>query len=177
MSIDPVLIADSYGSSVRPKLMEQYKPHHAPKLNALLEAVCSQKDDLEAALFSIRSGFYLETACCEQLDYLGTLFNVDRAGRDDDTYRIAIKQVAALRSFATPEDIISVLKGVYGATFVTYIPEYPAGCAILTDADVTQAILELIAPAGVQVRGSSFIVDYDGNNIVDYDGNLLYGAS
>jgi len=170
-------IEGSYASVIAPKLMEQYKPATAPKLNALLEATGAQKDDLEAAIFSIRSGMYLATAEGAQLDVIGGVFNTSRNGKDDASYRFAIREVAAMRSFATPEDIISVLKGVYGATWVQYIAEYPAGCAILTDADVTDQILEMISPAGVQVRSGALIVDYDGNNIVDYDGNFLYGAS
>lgn len=170
-------IVSSYPEVMAPKLMEQYKPHTAPKLNQLLEAIGAQKDDLESALFSIRNGLYLATAEGVQLDTIGAVFNVARLGNDDETYRSNIRQVASMRSFATPEDIISVLKSLYGATSVAYIPEYPAGAAILTDNGIDASVLELLAPAGVRVSGASFLVDYDGNNIVDYDGNFIYGIS
>ena len=172
-----VQIAASYTETMRPKLMEQYKPGQAPKLNQLLEAIGAQKDDLEAALFSIRSGMYLATAIGAQLDMIGAIFKVGRNGFDDATYRVAIQKVSSMRSFATPEDIISVLKGVYGASYVTYIPEYPAGCVVFTDIAAPAGVLDALAPAGVQVREPFYIVDYDLNNIVDYDGNLLYGVS
>ena len=172
-----VQIADSYSDTMRPKLMEQYKPGQAPKLNQLLEAVGAQKDDLEAALFGIRSGMYLATAIGAQLDMIGAIFKVGRNGFDDATYRMAIQKVASMRSFATPEDIISVLKVIYGASYVDYHPEYPAGCVIFTDVIVPAGTLDLLAPAGVQVRAPYFIVDYEGNNIADYDGNILYGVS
>lgn len=172
-----VQILDSYTETVRPKIMEQYKPGRAPKLNQLLQATGAQKDTLESALLSIRDGMYLFSAVGVQLDIIGAVFNVPRLGNADATYRENIRQVAAMRSFATPEDIIGVLKSLYGAASVSYIPEYPAGCAVLTDIDVPLNVLEMLSPAGVQVRGASFIADYDGNNIVDYDGNFLYGAS
>ena len=172
-----VQIADSYTESMRPKLMEQYKPARAPKLNQLLEAIGAQKDDLEAALFSIRSGGYLATAVGAQLDVIGALFKVGRNRMDDTAYRIAIQQLASMRSFSTPEDIIAVLKVIYGAAYVDYHPEYPAGCVIFTDVTPPAGVLDMLAPAGVQVRAPFFIVDYDGNNIADYDGNLLYGVS
>ena len=172
-----VQIADSYSEAVAPKLMEQYKPARAPKLNQLLEATSAQKDDLEAAIFSIRSGMYLASAVGPQLDMIGDVFKVGRNGADDATYRVAIQKVASMRSFSTPEDIISVLKVVYGASYVTYIPEYPAGCVVFTDISVPAEVLGALAPAGVQVREPFYLVDYDSNNIVDYDGNLLYGVS
>lgn len=172
-----VQIADSYSETMRAKLMEQYKPGQAPKLNQLLEAIGAQKDYMEAALFSIRSGMYLATALGPQLDMIGGVFKVARNGADDAAYRIAIQQIAAMRSFATPEDIIAVLKVIYGASYVDYHPEYPAGCVIFTDASVPAGTLDLLAPAGVQVRAPYFIVDYEGNNIADYDGNILYGVS
>lgn len=172
-----VQILDSYTEAARPKLMEQYKPGKAPKLNMLLEATGAQKDDLEAALFSIQSGMYLSSAVGPQLDMIGALFKVARNGATDADYRLAIQLVASMRSFSTPEDIISVLKGIYGAAYVEYRPEYPAGCVVFTDIAVPPGVLDMLAPAGVQVRGPNFLVDYEGNNIVDYDGNFLYGVS
>ena len=170
-------IASSYAEAVSPKIMEQYKPARAPKLNQLLEATGAQKDDLEAAIFSIRSGMYLASAVGPQLDMIGEVFKAGRNGMGDPAYRIAIQKVSSMRSFSTPEDIISVLKAIYGATYVTYIPEYPAGCVVFADISVPAGVLDALAPAGVQVREAFYLVDYDSNNIADYDGNLLYGVS
>lgn len=168
-------IQDSFGERIGPRLMQQFR--EAGRFVQSIKGDCIQMDDLEVGLFSLRTMQDLDACTGSLLDNLGLLFLEQRLGRDDDTYRGAIKIKASIRSFSTPEDIISVLKALFGASWVTYIPEYPAGCAVLSDGAVTQDQLERISPAGVQVRAASFLVDFDGNNIVDYNENLIYGVS
>lgn len=166
---DLVQILDSYTETVMPKIMEQYKEGTAPKLCAFLKATGAQKDDLEAALFSIRSGLYITSAVGVQLDMLGRLFNVVRGSMNDEEYRWALRKKAALRSFATPEDIISVLVGIYDATDVFYVPEYPAKFWVYAEnlTGLTQLALESISPAGVQGMQGVLLVDYFDDPIVD----------
>ena len=170
---DVVQITDYYSESMAPRLSEQYKPSHAPKLNDLLVALGASADTLEAALFSIRNLYYLATAAGIQLDNIGAIFAEPRNGRDDETYRENIRLKAAQRSFATPEDIISVIKGLWGAGFVQYIPEYPAAAAFVNDSMITSAQLEILSPAGVSIRGSEFMTDQTGANITDQTGTPI----
>lgn len=168
-----VLIADSYEESAKPKIMEQYKEAHAPNLNAFLAAFGSQKDELETAIFSVKDGFSLDTAVGAQLDMIGLLFNVSRLGRSDEEYRLAIRQVSALRQFATPEDIISVIKAVYGASYVDYYPFYPAGFIVYTDATLTSSDLNRLAPAGVRAYFGDYLQNTDLVNLNLMDGDTI----
>lgn len=161
-----VQILDSYAETVAPKLMEQYKPDTAPKLNALLEATGAQKDELEAATLTVRSGMYLPTAIGAQLDLIGAVFNVARDGKSDVEYRQSIRIISAMRSFASWEDVISVLRGVYGAAYVHMFPDYPAHMRLVTDAPVTKALVENFMPAGTSVGLAAYLVDMDGAYIV-----------
>lgn len=169
---DIVQIMDSYTETVLPKLMEQYKEGNAPKLCAFLKASGAQKDDLESAIFQVRSGFYISSAVGVQLDRLGELFNVPRGSMNDDEYRWALRKRAALRSFATPEDIISVLVGIYDATNVYYVPEYPAKFWVYA-ADLeglTQLALDAISPAGVQAMQGALLCDVFQGSIITATG-------
>lgn len=167
-----VQIENSY-ESVKPKILEQYKKAKAPNLNAFLKALGALKDDLEGAIFSVLNGFDLDTAVGAQLDLLGLLFNVERLGRSDTDYRLAIKQIASLRQFATPEDIISVLKVAYGATYAHYYPNYPASFLVYTDASIDNTTLNSLAPAGVQGFLGAHLQDTDLENLNLMDGDTI----
>jgi hypothetical protein len=159
-------------------LLEQYK--NSTKLNGLIDSSSDQADDLETALFEIRDLFYLATAEGIQLDIIGSIFGVDRNGLSDSEYRDLIAFFGSFIKSGEPESIITILKRIYGATFVTYIPSYPAvpaGYYLITDAVITLAELEVMSPAGVQPYLAGFLLDEAGNNIVDQEGNKILHVS
>ena len=174
MSIDLTTRGGYFTNLVEPRMMQQYRD--APKFRAFVQAICAEFDYLEAALFTIYTQ-NINNAVGINLDVLGSLFKTARLGRSDADYRALIRNRAAFRSFATPEDIYNVLTGLYSATWAQYKPEYPAGCAIFSDAVLTQDQLESVSPAGVQVRMATMLVDQAGNNLIDQAVNLLYGVS
>jgi len=144
------------------------------KLKGIIEAGNNKAQDIETAIFEIRSEFDLDVAVGAQLDILGSIFNEDRDGRSDTDYRQAIQAKGANQFSGEPESIISILLSSYGATFAHYRPFYNAKYYILTDATITAEDLIPISPAGVKpLVEVDYIVDYDGDNIADYDGNLL----
>ena len=99
---------------------------NSTKLKAVMEKANDQANEIETALFEIKENFYVATAVGAQLDVLGVIFNEDRLGRTDGEYRAILQIKGALNYSGDPENIIQILKALYGATFVNYRPFYPA---------------------------------------------------
>jgi hypothetical protein len=144
------------------------------KLKGMMQAMGDSRNDLETAIFEIRSEFEIDSAVGDQLDILGSIFAEDREGRDDTEYRQAIKAKGARQYSGEPESIIEILKASYGATYVHYRPYYDAKYYISTDVDITSEDLIPISPAGVQpfVEGY-YLVDALGRYIVDALGRRI----
>jgi hypothetical protein len=156
-------------------LLAQYQ--ESVKLKGLIDSMNDQADDFEKALFEIRDLFYLITAEGVQLDIIGKIFKVEREGQTDEEYRTDIAATASLRASGEPEAIIAILKVLYGATFVTYIPAYPAVPAafyLITDAIIDQECLNCISPAGVQPAVIESLKFEDDTPIEFEDGSFLY---
>lgn len=151
-------------------LMEQYRD--SVGLRGILKAHADQMDKIETALWEVSVILRISTAEGAQLDLLGRIANVPRGGMDDAEYRATLIVWFQLQGSGTPEDIIRALKENYGATAVTYIPEYPAGFLVHapTFTPVTQEFLNLIAPAGVQALVGCYLADTEWEIITDTSG-------
>lgn len=162
-------------SAILNLLAEQYK--NSEKMRGILDAMCDSADDLEAALFEIRSQFWIDTAEGKQLDILGVIFGIERAaGVTDADYREQIEfKLTNLFASGTPEDIINALLGLYGGTYVDYSRDgLTASFNIVTDATITQAELERISPAGVGAHLLCPLLDGTSSEIVDGAGGTIY---
>lgn len=162
-------------------LLSQYKEtNKSVKLRGVIDASYDQADDLEQALFEIRDEFWLADCVGDQLDVIGEIFQVFRDGDVDAAYRIRIQAKASLVASGTPEDIISILKNIFGATFVTYIfvssPAPPAAYYVLTDGVVTTAQLIKYSPAGVQPNILYGLEYEDGDDIEYEDSTIMYAV-
>lgn len=94
----------------------------------LINADSPQYDELEDVFFELLENRWLDTAEGAQLDILGEILDLDRYGRDDESYRTLLNlKVEINTSSGTPEIIIKAVKLLYGATEVIYSPAYPAG--------------------------------------------------
>ncbi len=140
------------------------------EFTGMLDVLNTQFEDLEAALFQLIEDLWLTTAVGVQLDILGEHLNLPREGRDDETYRSLLQLKAKVNAGAgTPEDLISAIVTLYGATVVNYIPDYPGkviveqngtiGLFVLDDLETTPAsgsvLVETTAASGadqIQVR-------------------------
>ncbi len=155
-------------------LLEQYK--NSENLKGMIDSMNDQADDLEEALFEIRNLFYVDTAEGVQLDVIGSIYGVERDGLSDSEFRTLIKAKASLVTSGEPESIINILKTLFGGTYVSYIPAYPAVPAayyVLTDAIITVPELEIFSPAGVQPYIAGYLLDAQDNFIVDANGNKI----
>lgn len=152
-------------------LVEQYKD--STNLRGMIDSMNDLADQLEDALFEIRNLFYLETAEGVQLDIIGSIFGVEREGANDTEYRIKIKVKAGLVGSGEPEFIISVLKSLYGATFVNYVPNYPGepgAYTVFTDAVITETELNIFSPSGVKGYIGGFLLLESGDFLLLEDG-------
>jgi hypothetical protein len=165
---------ESYSAEALSKILNQYR--ESPKLKGLVTAGASGQDELEIAFNEIRDRFYLKSAEGVQLDTIGAIFGLARLGDDDETYRARLRAFAARRFSGTPNEILNSLRVFFGATYAIYVPVYPAGFSILTDAVLTKADLEALSPAGVGVGVGGFLVDANNNPIVTAIGSNIYAV-
>lgn len=79
--------------------------------------------------------------------------------REDSVYRKnIISKVIRNNGNATPEEIIEMTKILTGSTHVDYVPDYPAGCKIYYDAEITNSersytydFIQAALPTGVKL--------------------------
>lgn len=116
-------------------LAEQYK--NKEKFKKILEALNTQANNLETALFEIRDNFTIDNAVGIQLDIIGDILGINRNGRDDNSYRILIKLKADINfSAGTPEALIRSALVLFNATEVEYFPIYPAKVRLWVNNDI-----------------------------------------
>lgn len=151
---------------------------NSTNLTGIIQAIHSSANYIEQALFEIRDWFWLETAEGVQLDTIGLILGEDRKGRTDEDYRAAIKVAGSSKFNGTPEDIISAIRSLYGATSVVYDPGYPGNSAtyfIRADAvGLTENILNSLSPAGVRGQtGINFVTGAGDNIIIGTGDNMI----
>jgi hypothetical protein len=147
--------------------------------NELLKIFSKQVDEIEVVIFQLLNDRWLDTAIGEQLDILGRILVLDRAGRDDETYRRMLKAKAYINTTnGEPESIINALLLISDTiTEVIYEPAYPAGFHIWTDGDI-----KIYYPFDFTLdNGDTFILDNGDTFIVTepdpFTNNLLTDMS
>ncbi len=117
-----------------------------PLIEALVCALSSGPQDVENATWQVLTERWLDDGLGVQLDRIGELLGLPRAGWDDDTYRALLRaQVLVLRSSGTWPDLFGVLAVVgVDLALVTHAEHYPAAILIVLGeplADLTGADL------------------------------------
>ena len=144
---------------------EQYKD--APNLMDLVEFLAEETDELLVANRELYDFYDVDAMGGVNLDILGRIVDVPRNGDTDAAYRPRIKMGLATEINGTPNEIIAIVKGVYNGSFAEYVPEYPAGYFILTDApSLSIDALERISPAGVMAFPGCILTLSDGDPLV-----------
>lgn len=162
MAIQPI---NSYWDEVQPYLLEQYK--ESPNLIALIQLFMGLLDPAETGFQELLT--LLDIQACEgaQLDMLGRIANVARNGVSDAAYRITLTTWFTTRQSGAPEDIIRTVQEITGSDSVIYSPEYPAGFWIYYNGSgLTQSMLNIMSPAGVQGMIGCYLVFADGDTVV-----------
>jgi alkanesulfonate monooxygenase SsuD/methylene tetrahydromethanopterin reductase-like flavin-dependent oxidoreductase (luciferase family) len=127
-----------------------------------ISTICVQIQELEEAFFELIEDRWLDTAIGLQLDNLGEILGIGRAGNDDDTYRIRlIAGVARFNSSGRPEEVISAFLLLASATRVILSETFPAEVNITaigsfsvvgTEDELRNAMNDVLA-AGVAFSG------------------------
>lgn len=126
----------------------------SPKLRALVAAIVSSLAELEVVADDVKAKRWIDTAEGRQLDGCGAIVGEARNGRDDETYRTAIKfRVFANTSLATPSDLIQAVKFLTDPTDCQYLEMYPATAILFTNGAFVSPLIhqeiQTFAPAGI----------------------------
>ena len=109
------------------RMLDQFKG--SLKLRELAAAFLDQVQAFEDAAHPILAERGIDNATGDRLDGLGAIFGVPRGGRDDDTYRKALKaELLVLQSKGTPEEILTIAQAliempVADYDFLEYFPK------------------------------------------------------
>ena len=99
------------------RMLDQF--HGSINLRLLAESYLQQAQDLEDAAWPILAERGLANMTGDRLDGLGGNINLDRSGRDDDDYRIAITaELMVLRSNGTADELIAILTVLFSPTSI-----------------------------------------------------------
>ena len=123
---------------------------YSEKLRGVIEACNLQANDVEQALFEIRDEYWVDVAVGAQLNVLGIIWVIGRNGLSDTLYRQKILSKIAVNQSPTVPFLISILKLLYGASYVKYVPNYPAGYYVWTDSSISLEELRVISASGVE---------------------------
>lgn len=141
-----------YAAVAVPRLTGQFE--NSPKLKALMAAIVGPLTTLETEADALVADRWIDTAVGKQLDGCGHIVGELRQGRNDDTYRTAIKfRVFVNISKGTPTDLIRGLKFLTDPTDCQYLEVYPATALLFTNGFFVdykiQAAMQDLAPAAI----------------------------
>lgn len=146
---------------------------NSPLFLGMINAFVSPLQDLQDTLYSILTQTFVTNAVGYQLDIIGQYVGLARQGFGDDIYRLFIQvKIAINNSQGTPNQIITIMMLITGATNCLYLQYQPASMDLQVNVDLApylagiglsqQAFIDLIQtviPAGVLLFGIS---SYDG---------------
>lgn len=126
------------------------------RLEAVLEVLLEQVQQLEDALYPLLSEASVANAQGSMLDQLGRLVGEPRQARSDTDYRAAIAlRIERNNSRGEADRLIRVLKRLTGATSVEYSEPWPGVVQLTFDGQTIpsdlRAAMEAIAPVGVRL--------------------------
>lgn len=142
------------------RLLAYYKGR--PYMEGMLTAFANQIQELEDALFVMRTQRFIDSATGVALDVIGRKIGLRREGRSDSDFRIWIRaEIRANASSGTAPEIIDVLRLlVDDSNTILFTPFYPASFHIeILDALATSAqdLADIIERSKVAGVGASLI--------------------
>jgi len=139
-------------------LIQQFQ--ESTNLRELLGSYVASVQDLEDTFIGLRDGRTLDNAVGDQLDGIGQIVGLDRAGLDDDDYRLALgAKVLVNESSGSPDELLEILSILAGEGVAVALEElFPASVLMdsefspIIDADLAISLLRLAKPAGVSLQ-------------------------
>jgi hypothetical protein len=137
--------------------LEQYKfcrqDGSQSNIVRIIQLLAAELQLMETALQEVMTAFDITTAVGAQLDVLGRIANVARAGAVDSVYRPLVAAGLSAALSGTAEQVMAQVLAD-GHTSVQYIPVWPAKFSLVVDGDSVvdaglAAFIATISPAGV----------------------------
>lgn len=156
-----------YCESGKDLLLEQYKGK--PRMEAMVCILREELQEVEDALWDLYTRRSVNSATWAAEDVLGAIVGRDRAGMSNEDYRCWIKaQILVNRSSGYGEELIAILKAIFGQGASVELREYYPASVIITLNDelavsrrVVGAILQTAKAAGVRLIFEHTLVDPD----------------
>ncbi|MBR6448344.1 MAG: hypothetical protein IKS96_07325 [Fibrobacter sp.] len=186
-------IGDQFGTTVDPRILEQYKD--SVRWKACLKAVIDKMQTVEDASFELAHvlDFRTDMPTGGRLDWLAGLVNVKRFNGESDVDLFG-RFVARLgdNTAGTPDNIIYNSAIMSGDSRPAYLDEADATFFVYTGArpvepgsetweeggrQLSRAQVRKMAPAGVLGLPGAAILDADGNYLTDAQGRLLLAVA
>jgi hypothetical protein len=151
----------------------------------LITPFLEEIQEIEYVLGDLRLWRSIDSAIGAQLDGLGDILNVPRAGQTDVEYRFSLKlKVYLNRSSGQPETIIVFIADITDSSVVRLMERYPGkirlevnGTNVIPIFPTLVQIVQQLAPAGVGVQVvyinpalSPFAFGNEGAEVTDGDG-------
>lgn len=185
-------IEDHFETTVKPRILEQYK--ESGRWQACLEAVVRKLQKVEDTAFSISKAidFKSETPTGEKLDWLAGLINVKRlSGESDQSFFLRFVSMCGANTAGTPDNVIYNAAILSGDPSPQYMDEAPATFFVYmgprkdasqTEApytasggghQLTRAQVRKLATAGVLGLPGAAIQFADGSLMGDAEGRIM----
>lgn len=133
-------------------LLPQFR--NSSNIKGLIKSYVSPCKDILDTTNSMMEAFNINIAEGEQLDYLGILLNVTRDGREDDSYRDAIKaRIVVNNATGSGANLIKMLKLVLGDIPFTIAESFPASVQVIiyeAQSVVDENLVNDLVPVGVK---------------------------
>jgi hypothetical protein len=132
---------NNYDLKAKKRILSQFQGKK--NVEALVSSLISSPvQKLEDAIFTLQGLLDIDNSDGFMLDIIGKLVGRDRAGLDDDVYRIFIKgQIARNISAGTAENLISLWKIMTIGAVVRYINRFNATVDLMSNAELDTAIV------------------------------------
>lgn len=146
-------------------------------LEGLLKALSTEVQDLEDKLHELIDQRGLPNATGDQLDGIGEIVGEPRNGRDDPTYRTAIRrQIQINVSNGEPEVAIGLAAILTDSDDVELIEYHPGAVVVrVSGPDLPEGLhqaVDRVVPAGVEVQ----LVSTEGQPAFGFDGGTDIGG-
>jgi hypothetical protein len=167
-------IIDDHLVSVKMRLLQQYKD--SPRLWDLIGILFVQPvQALEDAAWPLYDRLDIDHGLGEQLDRIGAIVGLARAGWSDDLYRLLLKaRIGKNVSRGTIEDVIGVWRLLAQAARVQVVETYPAQIDLYSDTPIDGSLsglggdlMQQVVAAGVRVAFLAII--FSSTNAFGFD--------
>lgn len=124
-------------------MLHQFR--NSSKLIGLIRSLVAPFEKCDQQLAGLLNGRYIEEAAGDRLDILGRIVGQPRGDMNDDDYRAWIQVAIHLNlSFGTPENVLAILKILYGKKPDVMIQELPPNEVIFIFRSLPKAPLKTL---------------------------------